>query len=81
MGSVLKRLMFLAVFAGPLMSAPFHHPTSSPILSTSYQVCGAPECAIACGLGGCCDYCAAQSYEEAFYCTTECWIGLCWCCT
>jgi hypothetical protein len=49
--------------------------------SEAGAVCaGAHQCFVACGWSGCCDYCALGSYELAFYCAWNCWVGYEGCC-
>jgi len=71
----LKKLIFLAVFAGPLMSAPYHR-TLPAQTGYGYNVCGSYECSVACGFGSCCDYCAGGGGDLVFYCTVPCWFGV-----
>lgn len=77
----LKKLIFITIFAGPLVAKAVPRRAADPIFGPEQGcVCGSYECVVACVQFGCCDYCAAASTELAFFCSIDCWIGYQGCC-
>lgn len=82
--TLLKKIAFLAIFGGPLMTAPFRRHDDSIFTPQQGYVCGnEAECVVACCIpvvASCCGYCAAGCDDLVFYCATSCWVGAEGCC-